>query len=234
MKSVTIESCTEGFLVWNLDDNGYKTKESYAVSQDKLIQKVKELLGITDKSKTVIVANNSSTLPAFSGSTYFHTANLAMAGDVSKIETKLSPGSPAFTFTEIAAFEVSVQPVTIGKSIYWLHPGGKKVRISRDGYPHMFIHANISDLVYLYEHSSEQKAIVAYGKTTYGNKGVILRRFLKDVPLSALIGDNHDNNDVIIAKKEEQTGQEDGSCDDAAFDSCANNAPENCKFCRSE
>lgn len=57
MKSIMIEPCTEGYLVWDLDENGLKTKkEVYAVSKDKLVQKVKELLGITDKKPVKIYA----------------------------------------------------------------------------------------------------------------------------------------------------------------------------------
>jgi hypothetical protein len=240
MRSVTIDECTEGYLV-----KAGGTFKTFAVSKDKLVQKVKELLGITDRrtgpradssgaSLTLALVGNSA-----SGDSTYPRANVTEIDSVkperpvtetnsqSKIETKLSPSSPTFQFEEIAAFEFSVQPKTAGKSIYWLHPGGVKIRISRVGYL-LFVHANISDLVYLYEHPAEQTAILhAYGVATYVNKAVILRGFLKDVPLSALVGDNH-NDDAVL---EEPKGQEDGSCDDVAFETCANNKPENCKFC---
>ncbi len=270
MKSIKIDQCDEGYLISDLElvgENGLKVLSRHAVSKDKLIQKVKELLGITDKSKAVRFAGkpkdridtlldaakdmakkNPKPFISDSSDSTFPLVNSAMTSDVklerpepfgrdfkkpkdpSKIETKLSPSSP-FVFKETAAFEVSVQPITTGKAIYWLHPGGKKIKIARKAYPSIFIHANISDLVYLYEHQAEAISIIqAYGKATYTNKAVVLRGFLKDVPLSALVGDNH-NDDVVVPVKEEPTGQEDGSCDDVAFESCANNTPEQCKYC---
>jgi len=267
MKIVKIDECDEGYVVSDLElvgDNGLKILTKHAVSKDKLVQKVKELLGITDKklekpivlnridklrtaAEDMIKANPDPFISDSSNSTYPHV-NLAMTGDVkperpaepfcekvspktqSKIETKLSPSSPTFTFSEIGAFEVSVQPITTGNSLYWLHPGGKKIKISRKSYPIM-IYAKISDLVYLYEHPTEQKPIIhAYGKATYENKAVVLRGFMKEVPLSALNSDNH--NDVVVpVKKEEPKGQMDGCCDDVDFETCANNHPNNCKFC---
>jgi hypothetical protein len=252
MRSVTIESCTEGFLVWNLDEIGQKTKECYAVSQEKMVQKVKELLGITEiksekpkdrvdilrvAAKELVKANPKPFISDSSDSTE-PFCEKASPKTQSKIETKLSPSSP-FAFKEVGAFEVSVQPITKGKAIYWLHPGGKNIKISREAYKSIFIHANISDLLYLYEHLEEQKSIThAYGRATYENKAVVLRGFLKDVPLSALVSDNH--NDVVVpAKKEEPKGQEDGCCDEVYFESCINGftakdediAKNNCKFC---
>jgi hypothetical protein len=258
MRSVTIDECTEGYLI---KTGG--TFKTFAVSKDKLIQKVKELLGIIDRrtgpradssgaSLTLALVGNSASMDADSTSTY-SGANVTEIDSVkperpatetnsqSKIETKLSPSSPTFKFEEIAAFVFSGQPKTVGKSIYWLHPDDKKIRISRVGYL-LFVHANISDLVYLYEHPAEQTAILhAYSVATYVNKAVILRGFLKAVPLSALVGDNHNDDAVLaplepLAKKNEPKGkgQEDGTCDDVAFESCANNKPENCKHCVNE
>lgn len=37
-----------------------------------------------------------------------------------------------------------------------------------------------------------------------------------------------------VQEKEKPTGSEDGACDDITFESCANNSPENCKFCVDE
>jgi hypothetical protein len=249
MRSVTIDECTEGYLV--KDGITFKT---FAVSKDKLVQKVKELLGITDKktekpkdridilrdaAKEIIKANPNPFISDSSNSTFPKYNKLPSGSEITK---ELAPAinqsgikpmpAHAFAFTEIAAFEVSVQPVTAGKSIYWLHPGGKKIKISRVGYLSVFIYTNISDLKYLYDHPSEQKDILrAYGKVTYVNKAVILRGFLKDVPLSAII--SYTNNDGVFGGKEEP------SCDDIVFESCINGytakddniAKNNCKFC---
>ncbi len=251
-----IESCTEGFLVWNLDEAGSKTNEKYAITEYSLVKKIKNLLGTTEKKlkklkpqlkidtmvavskkKEIIKSTPKSFINDNSSSTFLRYNNNLPSG--SEIAKGLDPAIkrtgvlPSFIFTELVSFEVSVQPIKAGKSIYWLHPDGKKIKISRSNYLSVFVYAKIEDLVYLYGHQSEQQSILyAYGNQTYENKAVVLRGFLKDVPLSALVGDHHNNGVVPVPmKKEEPIGQEDGSCDDVSFESCANNAPEQCKYC---
>ena len=204
MKSVTIESCTEGYLV--KDSN---TSKIYAVSKEKLVQKVKELLGITEKK----IKNPIDKLDIL-----LEKYKLSSRSDIAKGLEQAINQSSTFTFSEIPVFEASVQPKTAGKTIYWLHPDGEKIRISRVGYKSIFVHTQIGDLKYLYNHPGGQKeTLVAFGKATYENKAIILRGFLKDVPLSSLV--------------EEPQGHEDGCCDDVAFESCANNSPDICKLC---
>ena len=244
MKSIKIDQCDDGYLVSDLElvgENGLKVLSvlsRHAISKDRLVQKIKELFGITDKKNLSVKKLHQKTQPeakAPSTSICEDSASTITKYPSIELTTKPSslyhPVSPTFTFSEIGAFEVSVQPVTTGKAIYWLPPGGKNIKISRKVYRSIFIYAKVSDLVYLYEHPAEVKAItIAYGKMTYGNKAIVLRGFLKDVPLSALVGDtNHD--DVSLTKKEVPKGQSDGTCDDVAFETCANNSPMNCRFC---
>lgn len=199
MKSVTIDECTEGYLVKEVS-----TDKAYAISKERLVQKIKELFGIADIIVPDAPIVNLKITDPFSG-------NTPQSLDEQRIpknpNTETNPLSSPFVFSEITPFEVleypdlhPAQPITTGKSRYWLYPGGKKIRISREGYPSVFVHANVSDLKYIIEHPAEQKRIIHnFGKATYENKAVILRGFLKDVKLSALVGDTH-NNGAFLAK----------------------------------
>lgn len=212
MISITIDECTEGYLVWNLDENGLKSKkEVYAVSKDKLVQKTKELLGISDKSRPAMTSDVKLERPA------------VKTEPQSKIETDVSPGAFVLKECIFPYKETECQAFNSGK-MHWLVSKTNEVRIRRDGYD-LNIFFKIEDLKYLYDHLKEATDIIrTFGKSTIVNKATVLRMFMREVSFEKIIY-------PVQSEKIEPKGQEDGCCDDIAFESCANNKPENCKFC---
>jgi len=206
MKKITIEELNEGYII--VDES--ETKK-YAVLQLGLVNKIKELFNIPDQDEPEITL----TLPP--------DLKLHMP------EQELSQAEPPkdqnkFVFSEIPAFEYAKYPQkSVGKSQYRL-VGDGRIQISRAGaYNGVFIYTTLQELKYMYDHP---KAIKAYGKATYPNKAIILRRFIYDVPYSTLT--------ASAPIQPLQVGDEEGTCDDITFESCANNSPEKCKFCTNQ
>lgn len=196
-KIIQIEQMDEGYLVKDTEQ-----MKNYAVSKEKLIQKVKALLGITD------------TKPAPKPKPPTPARHSEMSDTLFK---KDKPESP---IKECEAFEID--PITerrVGLTYYWIKDD--KICISREGYG-VRIYFELEALLELSKDPMRDETIKVFGKATYANKAVILNGFFKDAPpISSLIASfNNKSNE-----------NEQGSCDDVDFEDCTNNSPENCKFC---
>uniref|UniRef100_A0A6M3LB30 Uncharacterized protein n=1 Tax=viral metagenome TaxID=1070528 RepID=A0A6M3LB30_9ZZZZ len=207
-KSITIKKLNEGFLII---DN----ENEYAVSEFRLVKKIKALLEITD----------------------IHTRKLDVRPAKNKIETtvevKTEQETPAFVLKEceFPTEPTGYQVMTSGK-MHWGVSKENEVRIRRDGYD-LNIHIRLEDLKYLYENPTAAPGIIkTFGKETTQNKATVLRMFVREVTFDQITF-----HEPALLKKEnkaeepEPKGQEDGCCDDVTFEECANNNPENCKFC---
>jgi len=226
-KSVTIDECTEGYLV---RENG--TTNVFAVSENKVVEKVKELLGITEtnnlfakklRQKTPSVVRDSGIVLAPHGISIIEDESIPK-GTVKFVNTTefvLKDCDFPTSTNEFISFDQDKMSWSVSKD--------DRVEIKRKGYLSP-VTLMIKDLKYLYDHPKESEGIIQkFGKDTYSNKSVILRAFMREVPFEKIT--YHEPALLQKETKAEPVGQEDGSCDDISFDSCANNKPDNCKHC---
>lgn len=189
-KTINITRLDEGFIVKDLETN-----QEYAVTKERMIQKVKTLLSITAKKKP---------------------------------ELK-EPSEPITTITEtgLVLKEITfpdkltdLQEHKQGKMTWYTSKDRTAIRILREGYD-TSVELSVTDLKYLYDNPTPAKEIIKkFGIDNYQNKAVVLRGFLREIPYP-----------MIFFEDLNEEGSEDGTCDDITFDNCANNKPENCKFC---
>lgn len=234
MRIVSIEECNEGYLV-----KGGVPSKTYAVSKDRLVHKVKELLGITDRK---LLRKVSSKAPM--GAKTDTNVTTLFVPSVSTDKT-IETGENGATFVlKECSFPVSWDEVlnNVGKISWRTTKEKDKICITRYGYGGLNVSLLVNDLKKLYDMNSESErtdVLTQFKKDTYSNKATILRGFLREVPFERIISPGEvpfvsSSSKEKTKEKEEPKGQEDGSCDDVSFDSCANNNPEICKFCVDE
>jgi len=235
MKHVIIEECDEGYLV----KSGFPMK-TYAVSKDRLVQKVKELLGIThfktDKidelrelSAELIKENTEKFTKENSTESPFSQIHIDVETDASRsavIQHNETDQDTPFILKQVSfpVFTSDLQSHSSGK-MHWIISKDQNIQIKRDGY-FLNLKFSLNDIKYLYDHKEEAKKIIRHFGKLSSNRAIVLRMFMQEVPWEKV-------NPAATQeqKKEELQGQEDGTCDDVMFGSCANNSPENCKFC---
>lgn len=209
-KSINITKLDEGFIIKDME-----TSLEYAATKARMIQKVKSLLGITDKKKPV---------------------------------AKPVPDKPpqpiidtGFVLKEITFPKnlTDLQEHKQGKMSWHVSKDSTEIRISREGYDTP-VEMSVTDLKYLYDNPIAAKGIIQkFGADVYQNKAVVLRAFLREIPYPKIffkvpvIEVPAPEAPIPAPTQEvpEEKGSVDGTCDDIMFDSCANNSPENCKFC---
>jgi len=203
-KSINISKLDEGFIVKDLE-----TSLEYAATKERMIQKVKALLGITDKKKLLTEPEEPS-------------------GPKPITET-------GFVLKEITFPNnlTDLQEHKRGKMSWHVSKDSTAIHILREGYTP--VELSVTDLKYLYDNPIAAKGIIQkFGTDVYQNKAVVLRAFLREIPYSNILLEvpvPEAPTPPPIPEVPEEKGSVDGTCDDIMFDSCANNSPENCKFC---
>lgn len=198
-RSINITKLEEGFIIKDLETN-----MEYATTKDRLVQKLKALLGITDKKKPVPVPEPEKPSE--------HTKPITETGFVLK----------EITFPNNLT-GLQEQEHKQGKMTWYLSKDSTSIHIKREGYDTP-VELLVTDLKYLYDNPIPAKGIIKqFGEDVYQNKAVVLRAFLREIPYPKIFPE--------IPEVPEEKGSEDGTCDDITFDNCANNKPENCKFC---
>ena len=174
-KSVTIEECTEGYI---LKQSG--TDNVYAVKKDGLIRKIKELLGITEKPKKKIPEKKDT--PSIDTPPMDPIRPVVLQATMSSIEPKINDLKNNKVKIVVNKFPCEKFDTTnlsakkAGKSTYWV--SDEKVCIQREGYAEgLRVYITLADLRYLYEHQDEIKNV---SKT----RRYHITGFLKDVDLS--------------------------------------------------
>lgn len=202
--SINISKLEEGFIVKDLETN-----QEYAVTKERMIQKVKALLGITSKKKPIPEPEPEP-----------------------EPEEPSDPIKPiietGFVLKEIPFPHklTDLQEYKQGKMSWHISKDSTAIRILREGYD-VPVELSITDLKYLYDNPIAAKGIIhKFGTDVYQNKAVVLRAFLREIPYPKIYPEVPEVTEVP-----EEKGSEDGTCDDIMFDSCVNNSPENCKFC---
>ena len=223
-KSINISKLDEGFIVKDLE-----TSLEYAATKERMIQKVKALLGITDKKKPVVKLKPK---PKSQEPSDPITAPLAAAARGKPfIET-------GFVLKEITFPNnlTDLQEHKQGKMSWHVSKDSTAIHILREGYTP--VELSVTDLKYLYDNPIAAKGIIQkFGEDVYQNKAVVLRAFLREIPYPKIYPEVPDvpvpeaPTPPPIPEVPEEKGSVDGTCDDIMFDSCANNSPENCKFC---
>ncbi len=180
-KSVTIEKCTEGYI---LKEGG--TDNVYAVTKDGLIRKIKEMLGITDKKphskkipekKDTSIDTPPSAIETEKINDDLKNNKLKLAAGRNEPHTNNKFPCEKFDTTNLLA------KIT-GKSKYWVsnEKGNEKMCIQREGYAEgLRVYITLTDLRYLYEHPDEIQNV---SKT----RRYHVTGFLKDVDVSTLSG----------------------------------------------
>lgn len=202
-RSINISKLEEGFIVKDLETN-----LEYGATKACMIQKVKALLSITDKKKPV---SEPEEPPQPITETGFVLKETAFPNDLTDLQE---------------------QEHKQGKMTWHVSKDSTMIRILRKGYDTP-VELSVTDLKYLYDNPIAAKGIIQkFGEDVYQNKAVILRAFLREIPYPKIFL-KVPVPEVPAPTQEvpEEKGSVDGTCDDIMFDSCANNSPENCKFC---
>lgn len=204
--SITIEQLQEGYIITDNDTN-----KRYAEPKSQLVKRIKAIFGITDTKTPGQKIDGKVEVHVDPPAEPISLTVATDAKEQSQFVLKESPFSESLKCSEHAQGKLS-----------WCVSTDDRVRISRKGYASMIVQLKLSDLKYLYDNPYAAPEITeAFGKSTYKNKAIILRSFLREVP--------YDKITSSVETKAE--GKEDGTCDDISFESCANNSPNNCKLC---
>jgi len=217
--SISITKLEEGFIVKDLETN-----LEYGATKERMIQKVKSLLGITAKKKPVVKLKPKPKPKSQEPSDPI-TASLAAAALGQPIT------ETGFVLKEITFPDnlTDLQEHKQGKTSWHTSKNSTAIRIKRKGYD-TAVELSITDLNYLYDNPIAAKGIIhKFGTDVYQNKAVVLRAFLREIPYPMEVPASIP--EAPAPEVPEEKGSVDGTCDDIMFDSCVNNNPENCRFC---
>lgn len=245
-KIIQIEQCDEGYIITD-----EPTKKRYAITKDGLVRKIKELFGITDK--TVHKAQTT-------GNKEQEGKVDAITAPINEIGDSLSKDDPARIPT---AQEPKVEPtITARQKIIELaqmkKPDGILIprfeydpaqaqRTELEGYSNISVVELPDGRVMIqykgtHYYTTKEKVMQLPYPAPYSyfkKKGMglsavamtCLRAYRQYLHLAAIVKENQETK---AGDADAPKGDENGTCDDITFDSCANNSPENCKYCVNE